>query len=228
MHLVFIHGSGGSKDAWRHQTEYFKNAAAVDLPGHPQGVPCSTIPDYAKWVNSYITEQGFSDVILVGHSLGGGIALSYALQYPDSLKGLILAGSGLRLRVHPMFLNTLEKAIQDPELFEKFTKPTYERIDPELTAILQRRTDEIGAAVMLNDMRACDRFDVMGRENELKLPILAVCGSDDAMTPPKYSQFIGDKIPGSRVVIIPGGTHFVFAEKPKEFNQAVEDFLKSL
>ena len=116
MHLIFIHGSGGSKESWQHQTEYFTNSEAIDLPGHPDGAPFSTIDGYAKWLNGYINKNGYRDVVLAGHSLGGGIVLSYALQYPGELKGMILVGSGLRLRVHPMFLNTLEKAIDDPDL----------------------------------------------------------------------------------------------------------------
>ena len=228
MHLIFIHGSGGSKESWQHQTEYFPNSEAIDLPGHPDGEPFSTIDGYTQWLNGYITQQGYKDVVLAGHSLGGGIVLSYALQYPGTLKGMILVGSGLRLRVHPMFLHTLEKAIDDPDLFTKFTKPTYELIDPELSKILRHRAVENGPAVMLNDMKACDKFDVMGREKEFKLPTLAVCGSDDEMTPPKYSHFVADKIPGAKAVIIPGGTHFVFAEKPEAFNKTVEDFLKTL
>lgn len=228
MQLIFIHGSGSTKEAFTYQTEYFKNSIALDLPGHPAGRLCTTIDDYADWLHGYIKENGFRDVVLAGHSLGGGICLSYALKYPEDLIGQILIGSGLRLRVHPMFLDALEKAVLEPTVFEEMMNTSYTLIDPELTKVLKRRSLENGPAAMLNDMRACDRFDIMGREDEIRIPTLAICGSNDKMTPPKYSRFIEEKISGAQAVIIKEGTHFVFVEKPKEVNQAIEDFLKNI
>ena len=81
---------------------------------------------------------------------------------------------------------------------------------------------------MLNDMKACDQFDIMDRAKDISTPTLAICGSEDVMTPPKYSQFVADSIPGARAVFIDGGTHFVFAEKPEEVNQAIENFINTL
>jgi len=82
--------------------------------------------------------------------------------------------------------------------------------------------------VFLNDMLCCDKFDIMDRVHEIKLPALALCGSEDIMTPPKYTKYLADNIEGARGVIIEGGTHMVFAEKPDEVNQAIADFLSSL
>ncbi len=80
----------------------------------------------------------------------------------------------------------------------------------------------------LNDLRACDEFDIMNRLGEIGVPTLAICGSDDIMTPPKYSHRLVEKIPGARAVIIQGGTHMVFAEKPGEVNAAIDEFLQGL
>jgi pimeloyl-ACP methyl ester carboxylesterase len=48
------------------------------------------------------------------------------------------------------------------------------------------------------------------------------------MTPPKYSRYLAEKMPEARAVVVPGGTHLVFAEKPEEVNRAIADFLKEL
>jgi pimeloyl-ACP methyl ester carboxylesterase len=228
MKLIFIHGSGGSKESWHYQTRYFKDSEALDLPGHPVGELIDSIPGYVRWLKGYIDEKGYRDVILVGHSLGGGIVLEYGLTYPEDLQALILVGSGLRLRVHPFFLKAVEEAIVDPSRFGTFVDPSYERVDPELTKTLKRRAMENGPAAMLNDMRACDKFDIMDKAKDIKMPVLAICGTDDAMTPPKYSHFMEDKLPNARVNVIEGGTHFVFAEKPDEVNKAVETFISGL
>lgn len=228
MQLIFIHGSGGSKEAWSYQTQYFKGSIALDLPGHPEGELCPTIEGYVEWLRGFVKDKGYRDLVLVGHSLGGGIALLYALTYPEDVKGIITVGSGARLRVHPMFLDGLEKAIQDPESFTNAPNPAYDLIDHELATVIKRRSAENGPAAMLNDMKACDQFDVMDRIGQINIPTLAICGDQDIMTPPKYSHYMASHMPKVEVRIIEGGTHMVFAEKPIEVNRAIEDFLQTI
>ncbi|MCP4756781.1 MAG: alpha/beta hydrolase [Proteobacteria bacterium] len=228
MKLIFIHGSGGCGESWRFQVEHFDGSEAVNLPGHPDGELCPTIEEYVQWLRGYIQERDYRDVVLVGHSLGGGIALQYALSHADDLKGVVLVGSGARLRVHPSFLEALEKALGDPKLLESTFATSYDLIEPELAEVIKRRAAENGPASFLNDLKACDSFDVMDRIDSLKIPILALCGEQDVMTPPKYTRFLADRLPNVKAVVIPGGTHFVYAEKPEETNRAIEGFLNSI
>jgi pimeloyl-ACP methyl ester carboxylesterase len=228
MKLIFIHGSGGCKESWQYQTQHFKGSEAIDLPGHPTGEPCTSIDDYVEWLRGFIDGKGYEDLVIAGHSLGGGIALLYGLKYPENVKGLITVGSGARLRVNPVFLDGLEKAIADPVNNRSPVEGTSSLIEPKLAEIIDRRKKENGPRVLLNDFRACDNFDIMERLGEIRVPLLAVCGTEDVMTPPKYSQYLAKNMKNARAEIIQGGTHFVFAEKPKEVNRAIEDFLKEL
>ena len=228
MKLIFIHGSGGCKEVWHYQTRHFPKAEAVALPGHPYGEPCTSVDSYVDWLRGYICDAGHIDVVLAGHSLGGAVALLYALKYPKDLEGLILIGSGARLRVGTMYLETIEQAKSNRTLFEDFFRKSYEFIEPELRDLLQRKALEGNPAVLLNDMLCCDRFDIMDRVHEIRLPTLTLCGSEDIMTPPKYTKYLASKIEGAREVIIEGGTHMVFAEQPRVVNQAIEEFLDSL
>ena len=113
-------------------------------------------------------------------------------------------------------------------LGRSFTETSLNLVDSELAKIIARRMQENGLAAMLNDLRACDKFDIMDRLGDIDTPLLAVSGTDDVMTPPKYSQYLVDHMHNARTVTIPGGTHFVFAEKPEEVNRVIEDFLKTL
>jgi pimeloyl-ACP methyl ester carboxylesterase len=226
--LLFIHGSGGCKEVWHYQTRYFPEADAVTLPGHPYGEPCTSVDSYVEWLRGYIHDTGYIDVVLAGHSLGGAIAQLYALKYPEDLRGLILIGSGARLRVGTMYLEMLEQAKSNRSILDDFFHESYEFIEPGLRDLLRRKGLEGDPAVFLNDMLCCDRFDIMDRVHEIKLPTLAICGSEDIMTPPKYTEYLANKIEGARGVIIEGGTHMVFAEQPEAVNQAIEDFLNSL
>jgi pimeloyl-ACP methyl ester carboxylesterase len=228
MKLIFIHGSGGCKEVWHYQTRHFIEADAIALPGHPCGEPCTSVDSYVEWLRGYIRDAGYTDLVLAGHSLGGAIAQLYALKHPEDLMGLILIGSGARLRVSTMYLRILEQAKSNPSILEDFFHKSYEFINPELRDVLQRKSLEGDPAVSLNDMLCCNRFDIMDRLHEIKLPTLVICGSDDIMTPPKYTEYLAGRIKGARYVIIEGGTHMVFAEQPEVVNEAIEDFLNSL
>ena len=228
MQLMFIHGSGGCRESWKFQTQYFKGSKAINLAGHPDGDLCPTIEEYVEWLHSYVHKRGYKEVVLIGHSLGGAIALQYALEYASDLKGIVLIGSGARLRVHPITLQALEKSIENPNEATQIFDQMYELIDPELATVIKRRAVENGLASFLNDLKACDQFDVIEQIKNIKVSMLAICGDLDIMTPPKYSTFLVDNIHGAKLEIISGGTHMVFAEKPNEVNQAIETFLKGI
>ena len=228
MKLIFIHGSGGCKEVWLYQTKHFPEAVAVDLPGHPDGEQCTSVDSYVAWLRGYICDSNYIDVVLAGHSLGGAIGQLYALKYPDDLDRIILIGSGARLRVNTTYLEMLEQAKSNSNILKEYIATSHEFIDPKLREVIQSKALENGPTVFLNDMLCCDKFDIMHRVHDIKLPTLALCGSEDIMTPPKYTKYLANKIEGTREVIIEGGTHMVFAEKPTVVNQAIEDFLNSL
>jgi pimeloyl-ACP methyl ester carboxylesterase len=89
------------------------------------------------------------------------------------------------------------------------------------------RTVQVGAEVQLNDFTCCDKFDVMNRLDQIKVPTLVLCGSEDLMTPPKYGSYLASQIEGAKLVVV-DGTHFFFAERPQIVNQAIEQFLHEL
>lgn len=229
MKIVFIHGSGGTGRVWRYQTEHFPGSVAVTLPGHPDGDPCESIEEAKRWLRSELSGGvGTEALVLVGHSLGGAIALQYALDHRDEVAGIVLVGSGARLRVQPATLTALEKAVDHPDSFGKMFEDSFQKVSPEFAKELQERSLTVGPAPFLADLRACDRFDVVDRLSEIGTPTLAIVGTEDVMTPPKYSTFLEERMPNASARIVDGGTHFVFAEYPDEVNQAIADFLTSL
>jgi pimeloyl-ACP methyl ester carboxylesterase len=166
--------------------------------------------------------------VLAGHSLGGATALMYALEYPQDLKAIIVMSAGAKLRVHPKILAHFERSAQDRDQWARNLTSLFERVDPQIKEMLMAETIAIGPDVQLNDFRCVDKFDIMNRLHEIKLPALVLCGSEDTNTPVKYTQYLANKIDGAKAVIIEGGTHLVAVEKPKEVNQAIEAFLHSL
>jgi pimeloyl-ACP methyl ester carboxylesterase len=229
MRLIFVHGSGAYGDIWRYQTDYFPNSHAVNLPGHPHGQPLNSVEECADWLRKYIEGRGYKDVILAGHSLGGAITLMYALRYAQELRGIIVISSGARLRVHPRYLAPCEEAIKgNPQEWHHLIEEIYRLTPEDYKKEIVEKQKAIGPAVMLNDFLCCDKFDIMDKVQQIKLPALIICGELDAMTPVKYSNYLGAKIAGSRVVIIPQSTHLALAEKPEMINKAIEDFVNGI
>jgi pimeloyl-ACP methyl ester carboxylesterase len=226
MSIIFVHGSGACGDIWRYQTDYFTDSHAVNLPGHPHGQMLKSVGECVDWLRKYIKGRGFRNVVLAGHSFGGAITLMYALRYPQELKGIIIIGSGARLKVHPMFLTPCEEAIRgNPGEWYQMVEEMYRSTPEDYKREVIEKQKDIGPAIMLNDFLCCDKFDIMEKVHQIKLPTLIICGELDVMTPVKYANYLGAKITDSRVVIVPKAGHLVFAEKPEVVNKAIEDFL---
>ena len=90
------------------------------------------------------------------------------------------------------------------------------------------RAREVGPSVEHNDLMACDRFDVMEEIESIQLPTQIICGKDDGMTPVRYSEYLSQRIPGSKKVIIGGAQHFVQLQQYRQVNLAIEKFVKRL
>jgi pimeloyl-ACP methyl ester carboxylesterase len=228
MKLVFLHGAGGSSLSFYYQMRHFRNSKAIDLPGHPQGTACPSIEGYLEWVRGFNTARRYKDVVLCGHSMGGAITQLYALRYPDELRGIILIGTGARLRVHPDYLNRCENPGEDNSSWIEGQKDTFKKVDSDIYDVLVRRASEVGPQVELNDLRACDQFDIMDEVKNISLPTQVICGSEDIMTPVKYSDYLAETIKESREEVISGGSHYVQLEKYQAVNEQIERFLATL
>lgn len=227
MKILLVPGSGAGGNLWQYQIHFFRDAEGISLPGHPEGQPKNSIPEYVDWLHDYIHDKNYGDIVLGGHSLGGGIAQLYALTYPSDLRGLILVGTGARLRVLPDTLSSLRNMVGNPSAWRSFIEASPQPSDPVLLSIREMRY-KIGSAVMLNDLLCCDKFDIMDKVQEIKLPTLIIVGTQDVSTPVKYAQYLKNKVTNSKMVVIEGATHNVMIEKPDEVNCAINEFLKSI
>jgi len=164
---------------------------------------------------------------LFGHSLGGAVVQEFTLLYPQYVEALILVGTGARLRVLPEIIEGIKERFEGTVKLicdYAFSKKTSrDLIQKGMEAMLKTR-----ASVLTGDFAACNRFDIMDRVENIKVPTLVMRGGDDLLTPPKYAQFLAEKIEGARLEIIGGAGHMVMIEKPDEFNNRVMEFLQSL
>jgi pimeloyl-ACP methyl ester carboxylesterase len=228
--VVFCHGSGGGHHHWAYQLKELKgkvNPVAVDLPGHGRsgGEPASSVAVYRDWLRRFTREAGIGPFVPAGHSLGGAIVLDYAMHYPEDIPGFILVGSGGRLKVLPAFLDLLKEGTVPPLLCDYLYGP---EAGEEMLRLGREEVLNTDAKVYYADLSACNEFDILDKLHQISRPALLICGSEDRLTPVKYSRYLEDKLPESQVVVIENAGHMMMLEKPAALNRAVTAFIERL
>lgn len=228
--LVLIHGSGGSRLHWPPAVRRMRghHVYALDLPGHGDSAPpCeSSVAGYAGRLMEWMGELELEPAILAGHSLGGAIALHAAAALPRRVAGLVLVGTGARLRVHPAILETTA----DPGRFDQAVAQLMEwafstEAPARLVELAHQRMLETDPRVLHTDFQACDAFDMMDQLEEIQAPSLALCGSEDRLTPPKYSRYLAENIPDADMSLVEGAGHMVMLERPARVASVIADFI---
>ena len=217
--LVFIHGAGGSHQLWLYQVRGLPQTTsyALNLPGHGNstGQGRDSVAAYAEWLVAFLDAVELEQATLVGHSMGGAIAIDAALHHPERVAGLCLVATGARLRVAPTVLHGLRQNFMATvrQVAEWCYGP---QVPPEMIHLSELQMAATSPEVLYGDFAACDAFDVTGRLSEIGSPTAIVCGTEDRMTPPKYAAYLRDKIPGAALHLIEGAGHMVMLEKPGE------------
>jgi pimeloyl-ACP methyl ester carboxylesterase len=232
--VLYVHGTGCDGTVWGPHMAAIADGhepVAIDLPGHGRspGPGFRGVADYAHFVVELARVLGWDRFVLVGHSLGGAIALLTALYHPDHLAGLVLVDTGARLRVDPVLLRDAREAVLRGRRAGSDRAWAFARGTPqEVVNAVHALTEGTDPSVTHGDWIADDTFDVMPRVSQIRVPTLAVCGAEDRLTPVKYHRFLEAQIPGCRLTIIEQAGHWVFWEQPEAFTRAVRAFLDEL
>jgi pimeloyl-ACP methyl ester carboxylesterase len=233
--LVFLHGpgAGACSDAYYHQRKHFPQSVAPDLPGHLGGTRCADVKGYTEWVRGWLWAQGMKqDLVLVGYTLGACIALQYALDYPEEVKGIVIMTVAMRPKTRPAGTYDMRvRAAQDPKAYEEwiaFNRHAMYLVEPALRERLLERHRQIGPLSQLEDLKTIDAFDARDRIAGLKPKLLLLRGLKDPGKPPEYEKEIHEAVPGSRYVKLDDAGHFPPTEIPEKVNALIEDFVAGL
>lgn len=231
--VVLIHGAGGSRKVWhlllRDLSRLGLRGIAIELPGHGKspGAGFETIRGYSRFVEAFLDAKGISNPILAGHSMGGAIALEVGFSNPEKLGGLVLIGTGARLRVSDEILDGLrsdfENTVSRIAEYAYSNSPCQAMIEEGKRQLL-----ECVPMVVWSDFKACNEFDVINRVKKILLPTLVICGEEDILTPPKYSELLARSIPSARLYLVEHAGHMVMVEQPGLVGAAIREFAGSI
>jgi pimeloyl-ACP methyl ester carboxylesterase len=232
--LLLVHAAGANAHTWHRQLDHFgrdHSPIAFDFPGHGRSgntEGLGSIAEYRDFTKAFADALGLRPLVLIGHCMGGAIAMDFALAFPDRVRALVLVATTARFELPEERLATwrdvMRGRMQQPFTTEAFSPNTDFNVVREAW-MEQVKTDP---RVRYSDLAACNQFDARNRLGGIRVPTLVIGGRDDAITPPAKSEELYRSIPGSTLVLVEGAGHTVPSEKPVEFHQAVDEFLKGL
>ena len=232
--LLLIHGNTAS-GLWfeRAMPLLAMNSVAPDLPNFGQSDPIETsdIETYAEYVRGFAEEVlGDSSFFLLGHSLGGAVAMSLALRMQSRILGMILLDSCAPngLQTPEEYFPIIEQYATNRELL----RPALAGVTPHMndSDMLERFVDEamrMNRESFVGNARALSRFDCSSRTKELDPPVLVLRGEEDMLITDEMAQATVAAFRDARLETIPGVGHSLVVEEPARFASLVRDFVES-
>jgi pimeloyl-ACP methyl ester carboxylesterase len=243
--VVLITGYGADLFAWALQapelaqnyTVYMIDNRGVGDTDKPDGP--YTIKMMADDVAGFFDAVGIEKAHLVGHSMGGMISQQFALDHPDRLRSLTLASTTCRVPKGADLLLMLWTEILEKLGNEAFVNNiiawcfTFEFVENQFDALIMMRDmmlDHFNEKPLLpgpfrSQCAAATTFNLAEQIENISVPTMVLVGKEDILTPPKFSEEIAKRIPGSFLNVIEGG-HAYNQEVPSAFNKALLDFLE--
>jgi proline-specific peptidase len=250
-YLIFLHGWVNNWTTWKNEIEYFQKKGyktlTLDLRGHGKSQKPSDPKKYklsvfAKDIEEIITKENISDFILIGHSMGGMIALKYIelFQKIKPAQALIISSSTSKKiidekiikTISPFIKQVLEYIQKHPEINKKYFKHI-NNLD------LSQYKNQPGFYVFykglhntsLNSVFSClssmFEFNTDNILKKINIPTLILTGENDMVIPKKHSIKLQKNIPTSELHIIKNGKHSITIDNPEKIIQKIERFLKN-
>jgi len=235
--LIIVHGGGGSGSAWLQNAIELSNYYTVyipDLPGFGRSKSISEdfdLLEYVSFLEDFSSSLGLKDFHLAGHSLGGGIALHYALMFPHKVRRLVLISSlclGKEIALWPRILSNakiyrfLKNIIVSllcaiKSLWSIFNKPfTFEH-----PRFLLRMS--VGQCVMTFKGQTAVLLNCLSK---LLMPTLLIWGARDSIVPARHAYAAARLIPDCQVHIFEKCGHSAYRRKVPEFSKLLVRFLR--
>jgi pyruvate dehydrogenase E2 component (dihydrolipoamide acetyltransferase) len=234
---LLLHGFGSDHLSWVANQPALGNVAtlfALDLPGHGasgMNVGDGAVATLAQRIAARLDQKGLHALNLIGHSLGGGVALVLAATRPDLVASLaLIAPAGLGEALDPAFLAAFPE-LAAPEDAQRLLQRLVVRprlIGKPLVALALRQLDKPGSRDALRRVAqglldgAGDLQAAAGAVAASAIPRLVIWGEEDVINPISRARLVAF---GGALLVAPGAAHLPHVESPRFVNAAISDFL---
>lgn len=228
--LLLLHGLMGALSNWEFVIEEFSKDHRVIIPMLPiYELPLLTlgVKTLSKFVHKFVKYKELENFCVLGNSLGGHVALIYAMAHPERLKSMVLAGSS------GLYENAFGGSFPKRESYE-FIKERVEHTFYDPKTANKELVDEIYATV--NDRHKIIRLLAMAKSairhnmakdlHKIKIPVALIWGKSDKITPPEVAVEFNHLLPDAELAWVDHCGHVPMMEQPAEFNRLLKNFLE--
>ena len=230
--LILLHGLFGALSNFGGLIEYFRRQYKVVVPMLPLlelDLLHTSVGGIEKFVNKFIEYKTYTNIHLLGNSLGGHVALLHILKHPENIKSLILTGSS---GLFESGMGDTYPKRGDYEYIRTKTELTF--YDPKMATkelvdeVFDITTNRLKVIKIIALAKSAIRNNLGEELNEIKQPTLLVWGNNDTITPPFVGREFNRLIPNSELHFIDQCGHAPMMEVPDEFNKILHQFLTKL
>ncbi|HEY2663956.1 MAG TPA: alpha/beta hydrolase [Candidatus Binataceae bacterium] len=235
--IAFVHAAGSNGNAWHHQLDALAashSPVAFDFPGHGRSAGVEglrSVGDYADFLAALLDTLRIPSAVIAGRSMGGAIAMDFALRYPQRTQALVLIATAAKFNLPPELIGGLEAVTKGraPRAFLT-TGFSPQTVKANFGVVRESWMEQVKTdpRVRYTDTLVCQQTDLRDQISRITAPALILAGADDQTTTVADAEAIKRQIAGSRLQVIADSAHNLPTEKPKEVNAALEEFLGRL
>ncbi len=216
--IVLLHGFQAGADYWLpHPLPAMSrdfHVIAPDLPGFGSSGRLAhySLDDYALCLSAFLDALRLDQVYLLGHSMGAQIAVALAVSSPERVAKLLLVDSAGLPRSGPAWMAPVQM-LTDASTY-------HFKLYPKMFGLARKSTALRECLLMVRNEHITDHL------KKLRMPVLVIWGSRDRVVPLEHGSLLARTIPGARLAIIRGAGHMPFYQKPEQFMDLVQHFLR--
>lgn len=230
--LLLLHGLMGALSNWEYVIEEFSKEYRVIIPMLPiYDLPLLTtgVKTLSKYIHKFIKFKELEDIIILGNSLGGHVALIYSINHPERLKSIVLAGSS------GLYENAFGGSFPRRESYDFIKeKVEYTFYDPKTAT--KDLVDEVYESVnnrhkvirLLAMAKSAIRHNMAKDLHKIHIPVALIWGRNDKITPPEVAVEFSHLLPNAELAWVENCGHAPMMERPVEFNRLLKGFLEKI
>jgi pimeloyl-ACP methyl ester carboxylesterase len=237
--VILLHGWLGSWGLWQETMGFLGRSYrtyALDFWGFGEsGKKRETyaVQDFVGLVNQFMEQLGISQAPLVGHSMGGTVSLSMAIQYPQRVRKVVVVGSPivgsslafpLKLAGYKGIAFLLFNMMWAFRLTMRIVDPFICR-DPRFPDMMDKDLSRLTVESFLLSIASLRRTDLRPKLNEIKIPVMGIYGERDNIVHPRQWQPLLEGVPHAKIIRWEKAQHFVMLDKPQDFMESLKSFL---